>query len=389
MTSHEPPPRFAVSFLRCDPRLQRCLSGSAMPAYRHNIPSSRRDPIRTLDRACSIKGPPVSHQSASVHPAITPVTGQSPAAQLVTAQVARLAQFVTHVLLVGEPGTEHERVARALHAQSPWRANPFVSVSVKSMNPEEIAHSLFGVADLEAPESHRALLAAADGGSLFIDEVTHLPLAVQASLARAIDRGEYTPVGGLAPRQVLVRLVVATELDSNAIQDSARIDTDLVMSLTALLLPPLRDRIEDIPELALECLRELGVENRGSLSGETVAALRSRPWQGNLSEFRAAVTTAQLTAKGEPLRPEHFPLPAATPQTTDARLRRVIEEWVRERAKAAGGTPGQLHRDLIREVERALIGEVLRECRGRLLPAARRLGLSRMTLRRLVRAYFS
>jgi DNA-binding NtrC family response regulator len=166
------------------------------------------------------------------------------------------------------------------------------------------------------------------------------------------------------------------------------LNAELWGRLSVLPIPPLRVRFEDFPDLALECLRDLAVESPAPLPAKTLSYLRSRPWQRNVEEFREALTVAQGTAGGAPLQPEHFP-PSDPTQAVETRLRAAVAEWVREKVAAAGGVPSQLHQDLLCVVEGALLGEVLRQCDGRLLPATRRMGLARMTVRRMVRRHLS
>jgi DNA-binding NtrC family response regulator len=231
------------------------------------------------------------------------------------------------------------------------------------------------------------LVAVADGGTLFIDEVTDLPPVVQMELVRVLDRGEVIPVGGSSPHPVMMRLVAATATDPLHLAKSTRLDSRLMGGLSVISIPPLRDRISDIPDLAEECLGELGVKHP-VFSLETLAELRSRSWPGNVAELRDALTCAYQMAAGAPLRPEHFPQPTTDLPSIQTRLREAVEAWVQVRASAAGGPPAQLHRDLVSEIEQALLGEILRYCGGCLMPAARKLGLARMTLRGLVKRHF-
>ena len=167
------------------------------------------------------------------------------------------------------------------------------------------------------------------------------------------------------------------------------------MNVYPIHLPPLRDRVEDVPLLAEHFLRRIGVANPAAvLPAETLAFLKARPWPGNARELRNALEHAAIEARGGPLLPEHFPAPADTGAgTIDDRLRSLVVEWVRERVRIAqaspGCEPGELYQALIEAVEPAILDEVLRQLDGNRLVAARWLGLARATVRKLIRKYHS
>jgi two-component system nitrogen regulation response regulator GlnG len=208
-----------------------------------------------------------------------------------------------------------------------------------------------------------------------------------------LERQEVLPVGGTQPASVNVRIVSATHADLSLAVREGRFRHDLFFRLNVypIHLPPLRDRVVDVPLLADHFLRRFGAANPGALlPAETLAYLKSRPWPGNVRELRNALEHAAIEARGGPLRPEHFPAPtdASAAGTVADLLRSIVTEWVREEVGAAAGQePADLYQRFIDAVEPAVIDEVLRQLNGNRLAAARWLGLARATLRKLIRKY--
>jgi two-component system nitrogen regulation response regulator GlnG len=324
------------------------------------------------------------------------IIGRSPAMQTVFKRIALVAPSNACVLITGESGTGKELVARAVHANSPRRARPLAVAHVAAFNPNLVESELFGHvrgAFTGADKPRDGLLKLADGGTVFLDELADIPLPVQAKLLRVLERQEVQPVGGNETQTVDVRIVSATHADlSNAVREGKfRHDLFFRLNVYPIHLPPLRDRVDDIPLLAEHFLRKFGVVNPSAvLPADTLNFLKSRPWPGNVRELRNAMEHAAIEARGGPLRPEHFPEPstATGPASTAERLRSLVTEWVRERVQALeGAEPADLHLKLIEEVEPALIDEVLRQLDGNRLVAARWLGLARATVRKLIRKY--
>jgi two-component system nitrogen regulation response regulator GlnG len=351
-------------------------------------------------------GPAVPDGSASARPAqpdlqehdSSPdaIVGRGPGMQTVFKRIALVAPTEACVLITGESGTGKELVARAVHANSPRSGGPFIPVHVAALNPNLVESELFGHvkgAFTGAEKARQGLLSLADGGTVFLDELADIPLPVQAKLLRVLERQEVLPVGASQTQTVNVRIVSATHADLSAAVRDGQFRHDLFFRLNVypIHLPPLRDRVEDVPQLSEHFLRRFGVANpAAALPADTLAFLKSRPWPGNVRELRNALEHAAIEARGGPLRPEHFPEPmsvAAAGTITD-RLRSLVVEWVRERILASPGCePGELHQSLLDAVEPALLDEVLRQLGGNRLAAARWLGLARATVRKMIRKY--
>jgi two-component system nitrogen regulation response regulator GlnG len=324
------------------------------------------------------------------------IVGTSPVMQGIFKRIALVAATEACVLITGESGTGKELVARAVHANSPRRDRPFLPVHIASMNPNLVESELFGHvkgAFTGAEKPRQGLLALADGGTVFLDELADIPLPVQAKLLRVLERQEVLPVGGNQSATVNVRIISATHGDLSAAVRDGRFRNDLFFRLNVypIHLPPLRDRVSDVPLLADHFLRRLSIANPAAvLPMATVAFLQSRPWPGNVRELRNALEHAAIEARGGPLLPEHFPAPAQAggAGTIDDRLRSLIVEWVRDRVRLAGREePADLYQKLVDAVEPAIVHEVLRQLDGNRLVAGRWLGLARATVRKMIRKH--
>lgn len=324
------------------------------------------------------------------------IVGRSPAMQTIFKRIALVSSTNACVLVTGESGTGKELVARAIHANGPRRGKPLVVAHVAAFNPNLVESELFGHvrgAYTGAEKQREGLFTVAHGGTLFLDELADIPLPVQAKLLRVLERQEVQPVGGNETHTVDVRLVSATHADLSTAVREGKFRHDLFFRLNVypIHLPPLRDRVDDIPLLAEHFLRKFGVSNPAqALPTETVNFLKARPWPGNVRELRNALEHAAIEARGATLRAEHFPGPttATGPASVAERLRSLVVEWAREQVTAlAGAEPADLHLKLIEELEPALLDEVLRQLDGNRLVAARWLGLARATVRKLIRKY--
>jgi len=350
---------------------------------------------RALTR--TIAEPPGSQPGLAEDVDLSPdaIVGRSPVMQTVFKRIALVAPTAACVLITGESGTGKELVARAVHANSPRRERPFLPVHLAALNPNLVESELFGHvkgAFTGADRSRDGLLALAHGGTVFLDELADIPLPVQAKLLRVLERQEVIPVGGGEAVPVDVRIVSASHADLSAEVRDGRFRHDLFFRLNVypIHLPPLRDRVDDIPALAEHFLRKFGVAKAAAvLPADTLAFLKSRPWPGNVRELRNALEHAAIESRGGPLRPEHFPEPAtsAGPLGVSERLKSLVVEWVRERSGSSEYEPENLYQQLIDTVEPALLDEVLRQLGGNRLAAARWLGLARATVRKMLRKY--
>jgi DNA-binding NtrC family response regulator len=294
------------------------------------------------------------------------IIGSAPALRRVFDLVRRAAPTDANVLILGESGTGKELTAREIHRLSPRAAQPFVSVDLGALPDALFESELFGHrrgAFTGADADRVGRIQAAQGGTLFLDEIGNLPLHLQRKVLTVLERREVLPVGATRPVPVDVRLVTAT---NRAPADLAREEVfrqDLLFRIKTveIVLPPLRERREDIPALLEHFLaaysRKYNVPRR-RLSPQALAALEDYAWPGNVRELRHAAERATILATGEKLAPEDFPFLGAAPVAPSG---------------------GEFALDLI---ERSAIERALAHYNGNISQAAAALGLTRPALYR-------
>src|SRR5205823_6591289 len=234
--------------------------------------------------------------------------GRSPVMQAAFQRIALVAPREACVLVTGESGTGKELVARAIHRYSARRDRPFLPVHIAALNPNLVESELFGHvkgAFTGATGARPGLLALADGGTVFLDELADIPLPVQVKLLRALEHNEVLPVGANQPQPLNIRILTATHQDLGRCVAEGRFRHDLYFRLNVFQvpLPPLRERPEDVEPLAEHFLRRFE-PNALPLPAETVRFLQSLPWFGNVRELRNALEHAAIVARGGPLLPE-------------------------------------------------------------------------------------
>ncbi len=301
-----------------------------------------------------------------------PIIGESPALRRVLEAATRLAGREVTVLVRGETGTGKELIASLLHYQSKRAPGPLVRFNCAAV-PAELAESeLFGHsrgAFTGASRAHKGYFAQAEGGTLVLDEVGELPLPLQAKLLRALQEGEIQPVGASRVERVDVRVVSCTHRDLAVEMKAGRFREDLYyrLAVVELVVPPLRERREDIPLLAQRfargCAERFGLEGV-QLTPELLHQLQQREWPGNVRELENAVTRLVALSDGGRLGLEALS-PAEAPVETGATGRASASLSFREQ---------------VNTFERELLQRTLSECGGNQSEAARRLRLSRVTL---------
>lgn len=221
-------------------------------------------------------------------------------------QVERVAPTETRVCILGETGTGKELVARALHAKSPRSSGPFVAINCAAVPAELIESELFGHEKgsfTGAMARHVGKFEQADHGTLFLDEIGDMPQAMQAKLLRVLEEGEIERVGTTKPTRVDVRVIVATHRDLAAQVHDGKFRQDLFHRIFVfpILLPPLRDRREDIPSLILHFAEQVCAQNGWrpvTFTAEAVHALEQYSWPGNVRELRNMAERLMLLASG-------------------------------------------------------------------------------------------
>ncbi|HEV3446108.1 MAG TPA: sigma-54 dependent transcriptional regulator [Gemmataceae bacterium] len=321
------------------------------------------------------------------------IVGHSLALQVVFKRIALVAPRDACVLITGESGTGKELVARAIHRHSARKDKPFLPVHVAALNPSLVESELFGHvkgAFTGATQSRPGLLALADGGTVFLDELGDIPLPVQVKLLRVLEHNEVLPVGGNQPDRLNIRILSATHQDLPRLVAAKHFRHDLFFRLNVfqIHLPPLRQRRDDIALLAEHFLRRF--EPRAlPLLPDTLHFLTNSPWPGNVRELRNALEHAAILARGGPLLPEHFPLMGSgAPADPAAQLADSVRLWLAERIKQCRpNPPADLYAELLRQAEPALLEDVMRRVQGNRWAAAQWLGLNRATVRKKLGLY--
>jgi DNA-binding NtrC family response regulator len=305
--------------------------------------------------------------------------GASPAMQKITGEIQRLHQFgQTSVLITGESGTGKELIARAIHFDSDRAKAPFVPVNCVAI-PAELAEStLFGHVKgsfTGALADRKGCFELANGGTLFLDEIGDMPVSLQAKLLRVLEDGYVLPVGATEPIKVDVRIIAATnaELDVRIGAGTFRQDLYFRLARYVLTTPPLRQRSEDVPQLASHFLQHFAGEmgfKPPALSREAVSALRQYHFPGNVRELRNIIERALIQSGGQTIQPEHLHLLThhAPTATTAAKTGSKPER---------NGLPLNLA-----AAEDELIQRALEETGGNIAEAARRLGVHRTRIYR-------
>jgi formate hydrogenlyase transcriptional activator len=247
------------------------------------------------------------------------ILGRSPSLRRVVEQAAMVAETPASVLLLGETGTGKELLARAIHSRSPRRERAFIKVNCAALPASLVESELFGHekgAFTGATSSKPGRFELAHEGTLFLDEVGELAQEVQAKLLRVLQDGEFERVGGVQTRKVDVRIVAATNRDLAKAMTEGRFREDLYYRLAAfpIHLPPLRERLEDVPMLAWEFLHRRGPElgrRIERISDDAMHALSSYDWPGNVRELGNVLERALILSKGSELQLDGvFPIAA-------------------------------------------------------------------------------
>jgi len=235
------------------------------------------------------------------------LVGSGPAMRKLIAQIDRVAVSETRVCILGETGTGKELVARAIHEKSPRREHPFITLNCAAVPAELIESELFGHekgAFTGAAGKHVGKFEQAEGGTLFLDEIGDMPVAMQAKLLRVLEEGEVERVGGDKPIKVNVRVVVATHrnLEGLVKQNAFRRDLFHRIYVFPLMLPPLRDRLEDFQELAAHFALQVAAQNGWKeklFAADAIVELQKYGWQGNVRELRNVVERLTLLSADE------------------------------------------------------------------------------------------
>ena len=344
-----------------------------------------------------------------------PLVRRSPAMQEIYRALARLMQTDLTVMITGESGTGKELVARALHDYGKRKKGPFVAINMAAIPRDLIESELFGHekgAFTGANQRFAGCFEQAEGGTLFLDEIGDMPMEAQTRLLRVLQQGEYITVGGRTPTKTNVRIIAATnkDLGGQIRQGLFREDLFFRLNVVPLRLPPLRERLEDIADLAQHFFVLAAAEGLPlkRIEPDALERLKRYRWPGNIRELenltrrlaalypQEAITAQLVDMELNVDAPEIVPGFVAAPNAGDTRpaeperrqmLASATERHLSEIFHAHGASlppPGLYHR-ILREVEYSVISAALSATRGNQVKAAELLGLNRNTLRKKVR----
>ncbi|WP_199553716.1 nitrogen regulation protein NR(I) [Sandaracinobacteroides hominis] len=361
---------------------------------------------RSVKSAIESAGKPVVAGEVRSDGDSLPMIGRSSAMQEVYRTLARVIPTDLTVMVLGESGTGKELVARALHELGPRRTGPFVAINMAAIPRELIETELFGHergAFTGAASRSTGRFEQAQGGTLFLDEIGDMPMDAQTRLLRVLQSGEFTTVGGTRALKANVRIVAATHKDLRRLIDSGLFREDLYyrLNVVPIRLPPLRARVEDIPELARHFLDRAASEGlpRKLLDSGAINWLMEQSWPGNVRELENAMRRLAALARDEVVtaaaaelwitKADGGMLPPERAQGAkiegDESLETIILQWLQRHLVQSGREPEDgLYNRLLAEFERPVLEIAMLLTRGNQLKAARMLGVNRNTLRKML-----
>jgi DNA-binding NtrC family response regulator len=299
------------------------------------------------------------------------IIGQSQSMQRIFQTIERVAQTDANVLILGENGTGKELIARAIHRNSVRKAESFVTVDLGSITETLFESELFGHKKgsfTDAKEDRAGRFELANGGTLFLDEIGNLSMPLQAKLLTAIQNRKVSRVGSNKDTPIDIRLICATNMPLYEMVKENRFRQDLLYRINTIEIeiPPLRERIEDIPLLANHFLKHYAArygKNVSKISDAAMTRMTKHPWPGNIRELQHALERAIILSNSTVLQPEDFNLSASTnAKESDQQV--------------------NLDQFNLEEVEKLLIRKVLKKFNGNITQAAAELGLTRSSLYR-------
>ena len=331
--------------------------------------------------------PHPQHIADAPAPLETALLGKTPIMRELFRQIGRMAQLPLSVLITGETGTGKELVARALHQESPRAFKPFIALNTAAIPNELLESELFGHeagAFTGANARHIGRFEQAQGGSLFLDEIGDMPLALQTRLLRVLAEGEFYRVGGRELIKVDVRVIAATHQPLEELVESRRFRADLLhrLNVLRLKLPPLRERKSDIPLLAAHFLAQAADQLGAApkiLGKELQHAMQGYPWPGNVRELENACWRMASSTSHERLDANDWQSLAYEPQSATGTWETLLAQ---ETLALLQDGHQQVHPALKIRFEQALLDAALQFTRGKRQRAAQLLGLGRNTVTR-------
>jgi two-component system NtrC family response regulator len=363
---HAPP----VAVLTAFATAANTIEAMRLGAFDHlTKPIGRLDVVELLARMLSKVSKPVA---VPANPNAEAIVGRSPAMRNVQKTIGMLADKDTTVLILGETGAGKEVVARALHSHGRRSGGAFVAVNCAAIPAELLESQLFGHVRgsfTGAIADRKGAFREAENGTLFLDEIGDMPLAMQAKILRVLEERVVTPVGG-KPAPVDVRVLAATHRDLATLVAEKRFREDLYyrLSVVPIVVPPLRERPDDISTLADHFLRLAGTPAK-ALSAEAVESLRRYEWPGNVRQLKNVMERCQALVRSTIISADDLDLPTAPASMP-----------------ATNPEPTDLS-DAVAGLEKRMIETALADVDGNRAEAARRLGINRQLLYTKMKRY--
>ena len=331
------------------------------------------------------------------------IIGRSPEIVEIAKLIGQVASTDASVLILGESGTGKELVARAIHRNSPRKDRPFISVNCAALPENLLESELFGhEKGAFTGAYHRKLgkFEQCDGGTIFLDEIADMSLLTQSKVLRVLQRQEFERVGGEQTIKVNVRVIAATNKSLvNCMKEKTfRVDLFYRLKVVSIYMPALRERKSDIPLLVENFIRKFAHKANKQIKGvsdEAMKFLFKYSWPGNVRELENNIHSAIVMSKGDVLLPEHFPIFQEKDQAPNLDFEVIKEDYSKMfnqilrpiYSKLFCASEGKVYDHLIWALEKSLVENALKYCKGNQVRAAQLLGMSRNTLRNRISKY--
>lgn len=396
---HDLDPKLPVIFITAGGESETAIEAMKLGALDYLFKPLNRTQVRSLvSRAIEIRRlmeTPVQFQSTTVSEGSGSdvLVGRCPAMQEVYKAIGRVASQDVTVLIQGESGTGKELVARAIYQHSRRAGGPFLAINCAAIPESLLESELFGhERGAFTGADHRRIgkFEQSSGGTLFLDEIGDMSPPTQSKVLRVLQQQRFERVGGTETIETDVRIIAATNRDLERLVSQGRFRSDLYyrLNVVTIELPPLRERLTDIPLMLQHYLGRFSRDLRKSvtaISPESLDMLLSHHWPGNIREFQSVIKHAILHATGPVLLPDFMPDVVrgtrTRPSAVESTPQPLGELWDRYVERRLSESAENLHAEMLDLVERHLLTAVLRHTGGNKLQAARILGLTRSTLR--------
>jgi DNA-binding NtrC family response regulator len=316
------------------------------------------------------------------------IIGSSPKMQEVYKLIRKVAPTDSTVLIRGDSGTGKELIARAIHFNSPRKQKPFVAVDCGVLAQELLESELFGHVKgsfTGAIVTKPGLFETADGGSIFLDEIGDTNPNFQSKLLRVLQEREFTPVGGVKPKKVDLRFIVATNKNLEKLVEQKQFREDLFyrLNVVSIAVPPLREKKDDVPLLAYHFLKKYAKEmkkNIKSISVDAMNMLTAYSWPGNVRQLENVIERAVVMAEGEAVTTEHLPFAVRTEMAhPDTPIPKDSDELKEAKKK--------LRESAVESIEKSFVLDALTRNDWNITKSAKDVGMQRPNFQALMRKY--